>query len=608
MYVFAAVALVSFLAIQPRLCADAFVVTRAMRASTIAEIFVQRDRIRVELEVGSEDVSAFANCLPDNLHASLTGNTAPLETRLPAFFDSDWVMVADGKKLPGTLTSLSLAKRVVRDEVTGEALAEQPEDAENVVRITLEYLLDSNALPEVLRIQPGLLNGEASPSIGFVCYHDQLPVNDFRFLADSVTLDLDWLDPWYSRFRHPNLRRQFDSPLSIYLYVEPYEVRKEIIVRPIDLMGLMDAKELIDLNFNQDGWIRVSEQDALKQQVADYLISRNPMTIDGQVIKGKLDRIHFIQRSLRTTGIIEPPVDLRAVTATLGVIFVYPIDQLPQKVSLTCDLFTPRIRTLPVVASDEAGGLPGKVTPENPELVWKNYLTNPGDPGLIETAAPPERRTLSVPVASVVLVCLAIAFGSSLGMRSSAQRYASHLARVASLACFAFAVLLLPFAKVSIARPFTDPPKLTEQDAKSVLSSLLYNVYRSFDHHDESLIYDRLGKSIDGDLLREVYLETRESIEIKNQGSMRISVKEVSVLDLEPAEANGPYQTYRCRWRVSGWIGHWGHVHARENEHIAFISIADRDSRWKITEMQMLDPSAVPTAVTSVETEPDNAR
>ncbi len=48
-----------------RVLADALVVTRAMTASTIAEIFVDEDQIRVEIEVGSADIEAFRNILPD---------------------------------------------------------------------------------------------------------------------------------------------------------------------------------------------------------------------------------------------------------------------------------------------------------------------------------------------------------------------------------------------------------------------------------------------------------------------------------------------------------------------------------------------------------------
>ena len=40
---------------------DAIVVSRAMQASTIAEYFVEKDRLRVRIEVGGADLDAFRN-------------------------------------------------------------------------------------------------------------------------------------------------------------------------------------------------------------------------------------------------------------------------------------------------------------------------------------------------------------------------------------------------------------------------------------------------------------------------------------------------------------------------------------------------------------------
>ena len=40
---------------------DAMIVSKAMTASTIAEIFVEEDGIRVEMEIGVADLEAFDN-------------------------------------------------------------------------------------------------------------------------------------------------------------------------------------------------------------------------------------------------------------------------------------------------------------------------------------------------------------------------------------------------------------------------------------------------------------------------------------------------------------------------------------------------------------------
>ena len=47
--------------------ADAIMLTKAMEASTISEVFIEEKSVRVELEVGMEDVSGLINLLPDGL-------------------------------------------------------------------------------------------------------------------------------------------------------------------------------------------------------------------------------------------------------------------------------------------------------------------------------------------------------------------------------------------------------------------------------------------------------------------------------------------------------------------------------------------------------------
>ena len=58
---------------------DALVVTRAMKAGTIAEIFVEQGSVRVELEIGATDVEAFLNL--DALSAELGSSARPLIDR-----------------------------------------------------------------------------------------------------------------------------------------------------------------------------------------------------------------------------------------------------------------------------------------------------------------------------------------------------------------------------------------------------------------------------------------------------------------------------------------------------------------------------------------------
>ena len=56
---------------------DAMVVSKAMTASTIAEFYVDRQGIRVEIEVGARDLVAFRNVLPDGAYEKLGHEPCP---------------------------------------------------------------------------------------------------------------------------------------------------------------------------------------------------------------------------------------------------------------------------------------------------------------------------------------------------------------------------------------------------------------------------------------------------------------------------------------------------------------------------------------------------
>lgn len=292
---FLTIALLLVLAPVSTCLADALMVTRAMKASTIAEISVESDEIRVELEVGTEDFEAFANLLPDKVYEKLAGKAIPVADRLKIFVNDDWQMIADEQKLNAVIDEVEFAKRVIRDEITGEPLPVQPDSVEFVLRVRWHYPLEDK--PDLLTIRPpGSDTGFASANVGFVVYHRGIAVNDFRYLSQQERLRLDWNDPWYSAFERKNLRRQYYAPAAAFIYVENFEVRKEIVFRPKDL------QHWIDLGLQDQSVIKADQREALCQQAAEFLDEHSPLKIDGEQPTGLLDRVHFISRSLKTTA------------------------------------------------------------------------------------------------------------------------------------------------------------------------------------------------------------------------------------------------------------------------------------------------------------------
>jgi len=527
--------------------ADAIVVTQAMKSTTIAEVFIDKDRVRAELEVGYEDLAEFAAYLPQKLRENPEARKA---LGLPETAEPTWKILADGVELPIRRAVSRLAKRVIRDPVTGEPTSE---GEELVVLLSFEY-------PLAVRPNTLTLGSPPGAQIGFLLYDRGLPVNDFRYLPASATVDLDPDDAWYSKFRHRNLRRRFDAPLSVFLYVEPYEIRKEIVVRPRDL------QQWVDLGLEGRDVLPIEEQEAVMQKAAVFLRRRAPVLVDGKPAEFELERVHFIRRSLRRTGVIDPPEELSLTSATLGIIFVHARNaKLPKTVTMRWDLFGSRIQSIPAVATDEAGGLPSQLTPEDDALTWTNFLKNPAPTGFVLVPAPG---------------------GSSRPMTWTSIALA--LAGVVALfrrRLVVGALLLVVAGGVLLVRRGDAPQDI-------VVSALLRNTYRAFDFVGESAVYDALERSVGGDVLQEAYIQTRLALELQNQGGARVKVKEVALASCE-TEPNDDGFKARCAWTVDGSVGHWGHLHQRRNRYEAELSIAQRDGVWKIIGIEMLDEARV---------------
>ncbi len=147
--------------------ADAIIRSQAMFASTIAEYFVERDHVRLELEIGEPDITAFRNLLPDEFYEQLAFEPeGSFEERLALFTGRDVLILADGEPLKGFVTELGPGVRPLRDEITGEALPTPEEDEELIIRAVFRFPFD--ALPAELTLTAPSLTGRAA--IGFVLH------------------------------------------------------------------------------------------------------------------------------------------------------------------------------------------------------------------------------------------------------------------------------------------------------------------------------------------------------------------------------------------------------------------------------------------------------
>jgi hypothetical protein len=554
------------LLLAPLVAADALVRSQAMFATTIAEFYVAEEGVTVELEIGLADIGGFRNLLPDAIYEELGNEPRPLPERLAEFFARDLAIAADGTVLSGQLRKIGPRPRIKRDDITGEDLPVVQEDVETVVATELFYPF-GDSRPDQLEFSSPVQFGMVS--VGFVVYHNTVAVNDFRYMSPGMVLNLDWDDPWYSAFASRSMRRSYFAPMSGFLYVEPFEVRKEIIVRPKDM------QRWVDLGLEGAAVIRADQRGQVLEKIATFLTDRQPVTIDGEAVTPILDRINFLTRTLKSSVVVEPGVDINIDSAVVGVIFVYPTSALPDRTVMTWDMFDERVQLVPASSVDEAGPLPTYLEPDFAELEWQNFLKNPTIPGLVELAEPPSNIALWLYSLRWGFVAAALILLTIWARRKSP-----------AIAAASVVALVLVGSSFVLGRPLAPPGEGTE----TVGRDLLRNVYQAFDYREESDVYDTLERSVSGDLLTDVYLETRRSLELANQAGARAKVKSVDLhsIDIRPAEEPAAFRA-DATWNVNGSVGHWGHVHTRSNRYRADLLVQVVDGRWKLVDMEVLE-------------------
>jgi hypothetical protein len=582
------------LAATPPASADWINLTGAQSAPNIAEIHVNDDHVRLELEIFVGDLEKFIDLLPDDWIKQAGIAPPPLEERLKRFSSETFQIIADDRRLPVRLELVEPRLRKERpnpfagtiNPVTGRPVPGPPED-KRVLFAKLVYPFENK--PGSLTFIPPLDNrGVPAASIGFIAYHKNVPVVDYRFLSQQANLILDWKDAWYSKFKNKSLKRWQQSGIMTFLYIEPFEVRHETLVR------VKDLEAWLNLELRSEEYIEADEFEPMKNKVGQFLLQHSRVKIDGQQLRPILDRTSFVKYTMTRTYFINQPERLPLNTAMIGVIVTYVTNQIPREVTVDWDLFSERIQKVPTSAIDPAGPFPSYVTPDDNVFVWKNFLKTYKMPTVAKLKVDESLLHLRLPVAS--LLCLLILVPVALQLRSRHKTGKPVRMQIGVIILLvAGMILLYPFLRVSIARPGVMVPELTDKEATVVLSSLLKNVYPSFDLREEEDVYDRLATSVNGDLLSDIYLQNRKSLVVTQAGGARARVKDVKIQDVEVKRLKDrPLALlFHSKWTAMGTVGHWGHIHTRKNLYDANITVEPVDGAWKITGLELLEEKRI---------------
>ncbi|RLA45843.1 MAG: hypothetical protein DRR06_06405 [Gammaproteobacteria bacterium] len=586
--------------------ADFINLTGSETAANIAEIYVLEDRVKLVLEVYIGDLETFEELVPDDWMKDGAAERPTLEARMRHFSEHTMQVVTDsGEKLPARFDLVEPRARVDRKSAyagminpfTRQRVPGAPAD-KRVLYVEISYPFEQR--PAALTfIPPQDDKGNALVNIGFIAYHKAVPIIDFRYLGAPARVVLDWDDPWYTRFDNPNLKRHHKSALMSFLYVEPYEVRHEILTR------VKDLGEWMDLGLRGDEYIELDELEGLKQRIGEFLLQKNPVLIDGKAVRPILDRTNYVKVSLTGIKLVEIPERLEISTAIVGVIITYLTDGLPQQVTVDWELFTDQVQSVPATATDPAGPLPTFLTPDDNVHSWTNFLKNYTLPTVHEVTVQGSLGEMKLPLGTLTALLLLLPLGGLLVSRSRRGAPVKGIVVVAVLVSLG-GVASYPYTQVSIARPAAVAGELGDEQSRALLQALLKNVYRAFDFRDEEDVYDKLALTVKGDLLAELYLQNRKSFAIKKAGGAQAKIKSVEIQQAQAKRLDSGALGYAItgRWTALGSVGHWGHTHMRKNLYDAVVIVEAINGRWKITDLELLEERRIdPNAPVTIEPE-----
>ena len=594
--VYVAIALSYFFGVfcQPA-AADWINLSGAENAPNIAEIHIKEDHVRITLEIFVQDLVVFDRLIPDSFFKGSEIERPPVSQRLQQFSQEDLQVIADSThKLSARLIQAEPRFRKERpspyankiNPYTLQRIPGPPED-KRVLYVELAYPFEDR--PASLTFVPPIdESGVGKAAIGFITYHGQVPINDFRYLSESSTVRLDWQDPWYSQFDNKALNRWQRGGVMSFVYIEPYEVRHEILAR------VKDLEAWIDLDLKGDEYIEADENELLKKRVGEFFLKRDKVLIDGNQLSPILDRTSFVKYTLTRTYFLDRPERIHKNTAMIGVIITYLTKGMPQHVTNTWDLWSDRILKIPVDAIDPVGPFPSYLTPDSNVMTWQNFLKTYEPPTVARIELDRSMTTMNLPLASLLCLLALVPLGIQIRKRYRNGKPISIHAGVVIL-FIGCGLLLFPIWRLPVAKPATLAPKMSSEEAVRVLENLLKNIYRSFDFRGEEAVYDRLATSVSGDLLSEIYLQNRKSLNVTQAGGAQARVKEVGLLSVkvEPSSTNSLGVKFDAQWTAMGSVGHWGHIHTRKNQYHALITVEPVNGAWKIVALELLDEKRI---------------
>ena len=369
-------------------------------------------------------------------------------------------------------------------------------------------------------------------------------------------------------------------PIQSFVAINPFEVRSEVLV---DVSTLLASGVIA--NPPTVTTLPVEVQATFKQEIAQAVRDGLTLMIDGRPAELTLDQVNFV--TAEEAGIVmrESPMPELLDEATLGMVWLSPVSEIPQSIAVEWALFTPAIPQIATTITDPQRSEEQILTPEQAIADWENTLVDVAVPNIeaIDVSA----TSRKIPLASLALVLIAV-WVDRRGLIPQQKQQRSLLA--ATRTVLPLAVWMYPIAAMPLTLPPPFQPQPSSTQTALILERLLGNIYQSFEFRTEEEIYDNLAISVEGEQLTDIYLENRRALEVENRGGARARVDQIEVTEISSIHsASGKQLLVQAEWRVGGSVSHFGHTHYRHNLYVAAVTLSYVDSVWKIQRIDVID-------------------
>ena len=368
------------------------------------------------------------------------------------------------------------------------------------------------------------------------------------------------------------------TPIMVFLSVEPYETRKEILLTGNEVRRILNLGDVTSESFP------VVMQDQIKRDLENLISNTDTTFINSIQTDAVKVTANFVTLGKGGVSIKETAVEESIDEAIVGISVNYITEDFPDSIQFNWHVF-PEYGNIDLSLVDPHATFAGELDPNNNAVNWESRIKGFRLPAI----EPIEVKDDPVPIVSYVLwLVLGIVF---LWLRYSQKNalYNSWI-KTGIISLLIVGFMLFPFVRPALGISALSHSKPSAEKGTILLNDLLGNVYRAFDRKQEDLVYDLLALSVSNEQLTEIYLQNRQSMALENRGGARATVDEVKISELFSIEKTES-SAYRAdvEWTVRGSVNHFGHTHYRQNQYRALVSFVIENEHWKINDIEILD-------------------